>query len=80
MTHEVWLTGYGLLSSLGETADAWWDKLQDRTALDATIDSATYRPFHVHPAAEYDLATQVPKRGDQRAMGPMMQSVARFGV
>lgn len=73
MTREVWLTGYGLLSALGETAEAWWAALAGAEGRGGAADSETYAPFHVYPVADYDLALQVPKRGDRRAMGEMMR-------
>ena len=36
------------------------------------MDHETYAPFTVHPIGEYDIGSQIPKRGDQRAMGPLM--------
>jgi 3-oxoacyl-[acyl-carrier-protein] synthase II len=73
VNREVCITGYGLISPLGETPEAWWTVLNDPAAAAALVDSETYAPFHVAPIGEYDLAAQVPKRGDQRAMEPMMQ-------
>ena len=73
MNREVCITGYGLISPLGETPDAWLSILNDRAAAAALVDSETYAPFHVAAIGDYDLASQVPKRGDQRAMEPMMQ-------
>lgn len=73
MDREVCITGYGLISPLGESPDAWWSVLNDPDAAAALVDSDTYAPFHVVPIGEYDLASQVPKKGDQRAMEPMMQ-------
>ncbi len=72
VAHEVWITGYGLVSSLGERDAEWWPRLQDPASHADVIDSETYAPFHVHPAVELDLSAQIPKPGDQRAMGPMM--------
>ncbi len=69
---DVLLTGYGMINALGETPDAWWTGLNDPKVAAAHIDSEVLKPFHVHRIGEYDLASQVPKRGDQRAMGPLM--------
>lgn len=69
---DVLLTGYGMINALGETSDAWWAGLNDPAAAASHIDSEILKPFHVHRIGEYDLASQVPKRGDQRAMGPLM--------
>ncbi len=73
MTHDVVLTGYGMICAAGETPEQWWETLAAPNPLRAHADSETYRPFHVYPIGEYDLASQVPKKGDQRAMGPMMR-------
>ncbi|HVO14171.1 MAG TPA: beta-ketoacyl-ACP synthase [Alphaproteobacteria bacterium] len=72
MAREVWITGYGLLSPQGETPEAWWPKLQDPAQFRQAIDSESFPPFHVFPIRDYDLSRQVPKPGDQRAMGPLM--------
>ena len=70
---EVCITGYGLLSPLGETPEAWWAALNDPAACRARVDEATTAPFPIHPVADHDLARQVARPGDRRAMGPMMQ-------
>jgi len=72
MTREVWVTGTGLLSPLGETVDQWWPKLGDPAAIDAAIDETSYAPFPVYPIGEYDIDSQIPRPGDQRTMGPLM--------
>lgn len=69
---DVCITGYGLISPLGEDDGAWWNALST-DAWRATRDDETYRPFSVHLVGEVDLSSQIPKPGDQRAMGPMMQ-------
>ena len=70
---EVCITGYGLLSPLGETPEAWWAALNDPAASRARVDEAATAPFPIHTVGDYDLAAQVPRPGDRRAMGPMMQ-------
>ena len=70
---EVCITGYGLLSPLGETPAARWAALNDPAARRARIDEAATAPFPIHTIGDYDLAAQVPRPGDRRAMGPMMQ-------
>jgi 3-oxoacyl-[acyl-carrier-protein] synthase II len=72
MAREVWITGYGLLSPQGETPDEWWPKLQDPALFRQAIDSESFPPFHIFSIRTYDLSRQVPKPGDQRAMGPLM--------
>jgi len=73
MARDVWITGYGLLSPLGETPDQWFDTLAAPERWQAKIDADTYAPFPHHPIGAYPLEKQVPKPGDQRAMGPLMQ-------
>ncbi len=72
MSREIWITGTGLLSPFGEGLDAALDGLDDPVRIAAAADSETFAPFHVHPVPDVDLSAQIPKPGDQRAMGPMM--------
>lgn len=72
MAQDVWITGYGLLSPLGERHEEWWPRLMDPGSLAGAVDSESFAPFHVYPVAEFDISGQIPRRGDQRAMGPMM--------
>jgi 3-oxoacyl-[acyl-carrier-protein] synthase II len=72
VAREVWVTGYGLLSPQGETPEEWGAKLQDPALFRQAIDSESFAPFHIFPIRNYDLSKQVPKPGDQRAMGPLM--------
>jgi 3-oxoacyl-[acyl-carrier-protein] synthase II len=73
MARDVWITGYGLLSPVGETPAAWFEALGDPARWRATVDLETSPPFPIHPIRDYALEKQVPKPGDQRAMGPLMQ-------
>jgi 3-oxoacyl-[acyl-carrier-protein] synthase II len=73
MARDVWITGYGLLSPLGETPAAWFEALGAPARWRGTVDAETYAPFPIHPVRDYALEKQVPKPGDQRAMGPLMQ-------
>ena len=43
---EVWITGIGLASSLGEGLDANWDALN---AGRINVDETNYAPYVVHP-------------------------------
>ena len=70
---EVCITGYGLLSPLGETPAARWAALDDPAVRRARIDEAATAPFPIHTIGDYDLDAQVARPGDRRAMGPMMQ-------
>ncbi|MGQ3676682.1 beta-ketoacyl-ACP synthase [Xanthobacter sp. TB0139] len=63
---EVWITGVGLLSSLGEGLEAHWNALNSGAA--PVTDAETFAPYVVHPLMKVDFSTQIPKRGDQRQM------------
>jgi len=65
---EVWITGIGLVSSLGEGLDAHWAALADRA--EPVLDQTSFTPYVVHPLAPVDFGKQIPKRGDQRQMEP----------
>ena len=62
---EVWITGIGLATSLGEGLDANWDALHQRRI---NVDEKGFAPYIVHPWAPVNLDTQIPKKGDQRQM------------
>jgi 3-oxoacyl-[acyl-carrier-protein] synthase II len=62
---ETWITGIGIVSSLGEGADAHWQGLSERRV---NVDAETFAPYLVHPLAPLDLDKQIPKKGDQRQM------------
>ena len=64
---EVWITGIGIVSCLGEGADAHWQGLAERRI---KVDAETFAPHLVHPLAPLDLDKQIPKKGDQRQMEP----------
>ena len=62
---EVWITGIGLATSLGEGLDANWDALN---AGRINVDEKNFAPYVVHPWTQVNLDTQIPKKGDQRQM------------
>ncbi len=64
---EVWITGIGIVSCLGEGADAHWQGLAERRI---KVDAETFAPYLVHPLVPLDLDKQIPKKGDQRQMEP----------
>jgi 3-oxoacyl-[acyl-carrier-protein] synthase II len=70
---EAWITGIGLVSSLGEGLDAHWDALQAKTV---NVDTTTFAPYVVHPIAKLNYDLQIPKKGDQR----QMETWQRIGV
>ncbi len=62
---EAWITGIGIVSCLGEGADAHWQGLLERRI---KVDTERFAPYLVHPLAPINLDTQIPKKGDQRQM------------
>jgi 3-oxoacyl-[acyl-carrier-protein] synthase II len=62
---EAWITGIGIVSSLGEGLDAHWDALN---AQKINIDDKRFAPYIVHPLAPVSFDAQIPKKGDQRQM------------
>jgi 3-oxoacyl-[acyl-carrier-protein] synthase II len=62
---EVWITGIGLATSLGEGLDTHWDALNARRI---NVDEKGFAPYIVHPWAPVNLDIQIPKKGDQRQM------------
>jgi 3-oxoacyl-[acyl-carrier-protein] synthase II len=62
---EVWITGIGIVSCLGEGAEAHWQGFSEGRI---KIDAERFAPYLVHPLAPLDLDKQIPKKGDQRQM------------
>jgi 3-oxoacyl-[acyl-carrier-protein] synthase II len=62
---EAWITGIGMVSTLGEGPQAHWDRLMEAKP---GADETTYAPYVVHPVATIDFDKQIPKKGDQRQM------------
>jgi len=62
---EAWITGIGIVSSLGEGLDAHWDALSARRI---NVDEKRFAPYIVHPLAPVSFDVQIPKKGDQRQM------------
>jgi 3-oxoacyl-[acyl-carrier-protein] synthase II len=62
---EVWITGIGLATSLGEGLDANWDALNQGRI---NVDEKGFAPYVVHPWAPVSLDSQIPRKGDQRQM------------
>jgi 3-oxoacyl-[acyl-carrier-protein] synthase II len=69
---EVWITGIGLVTCLGETLDAHWQGL----SAPSTADTTSFAPYVVHRAVALDFDKQIPKKGDQR----QMENWQRIGV
>src|SRR6267142_5471970 len=62
---EVWITGIGLATSLGEGLDTNWDALNARRI---NVAEKSFAPYVIHPFAPVNLDTQTPTKGDQRQM------------
>src|SRR5258707_5870444 len=62
---EAWITGIGIVSSLGEGLDAHWDALNAKRI---NVDEKRFAPYIVHPLAPVSFDAQIPKKGDQREM------------
>ena len=72
---EVWITGLGLISSLGEGGSAHWALLTGDDG-DRVVDETSFAPYPVHPLGDIDFATQIERKSDLRQMGPWQ----RIGV
>ena len=70
MAHEVWITGIGLTSSLGEGLDAHWRAMAEAAVPQPVVDLETAAPFAFYPMVPLDLDKQIPRRADQRQMEP----------
>src|SRR5215210_6549327 len=70
---EVWITGIGIVSSLGEGLDAHWEALNQKRV---NVDDKRFAPYIVHPLAPVSFDAQIPKKGDQR----QMETWQRIGV
>ncbi len=67
--NEVWITGLGLVSSLGEGCEEHWQKLAPGTPVEPVVDNSAFSPYPVHPLVELDFSKQIPGRSDLRQMG-----------
>ncbi|HEX7074335.1 MAG TPA: beta-ketoacyl-ACP synthase [Hyphomicrobiaceae bacterium] len=73
---EVWVTGIGLVSSLGEGIEAHAALLSPAARPAPILNESAYAPYSVHPLAPLDLSKQIPKKSDQR----QMEGWQRIGV
>ncbi|WP_367714874.1 beta-ketoacyl-ACP synthase [Nitratireductor sp. GISD-1A_MAKvit] len=64
---DVVITGMGIVSSLGEGADAHWQALTAKVPT-PVLDRERFAPYSIHPLPEIDWGQQIPRRGDQRQM------------
>jgi 3-oxoacyl-[acyl-carrier-protein] synthase II len=68
MTEDIWITGTGLVSSLGEGPAAHAGVLAGTAR--PVVDATGFAPFPIHPVPALELDRQIPKKGDQRQMEP----------
>jgi 3-oxoacyl-[acyl-carrier-protein] synthase II len=71
---EVWITGIGLVSALGEGPEQHWSALMAGKA--PPYDDKTFAPYITFPLVPVNFDSQIPKKGDQRQMEPWQ----RIGV
>jgi 3-oxoacyl-[acyl-carrier-protein] synthase II len=65
---DTWITGVGILSSLGDGAEMNRQKLMVGEA--PVVNVTTIPGYVVHPLAKVIFDAQIPKKGDQRQMEP----------
>ncbi|MBU2581969.1 MAG: beta-ketoacyl-ACP synthase [Alphaproteobacteria bacterium] len=64
---EIWITGIGLASSLGDGVREHWKAMTDAEAGPA-LDVERFEPYRVHPLSDIDFSKQIPKKSDLRQM------------
>jgi 3-oxoacyl-[acyl-carrier-protein] synthase II len=67
---DALITGIGLVSCLGEGADAHWTAIDRPGGFQTVVDTDRFAPYVVHPMVPLELDRQIPRRGDQRQMEP----------
>ncbi len=65
---EVWITGIGLVSSLGEGLAEHWQRLGPHAMSAVAVDSVRHSPYLIHPLVSLDFTRQISKTSDQRQM------------
>jgi 3-oxoacyl-[acyl-carrier-protein] synthase II len=63
---EVWITGVGLLTCLGEGLEATWGHFAAGSP--PRYDDRSFAPYIVHSLGPMSFDKQIPKKGDQRQM------------
>lgn len=67
---DVWITGIGLISSLGEGLDAHWQAMAVDQPHVGSVDTEHFAPFPVLSMVPLELDKQIPRKADQRQMEP----------
>ncbi|HVZ14044.1 MAG TPA: beta-ketoacyl-ACP synthase [Bauldia sp.] len=70
MAREAWITGIGVVSSLGEGPDVHWAAMAEAEHPSPNVDMEFTPPFGIHPMVPLELDKQIPKKSDQRQMEP----------
>ena len=65
---EVWVTGIGLVSSLGEGVGAHWAALAEGGD-GPIVNEQSFAPYPVHALGEIDFSSQIERKSDLRQMG-----------
>ena len=71
---EVWITGVGLLTGLGEGLEKAWEHLE--RGYPPPYDDKSFAPYIVHQLPAMSFDKQIPKKSDQR----QMETWQRVGV
>ena len=71
---EVWITGVGLLTCLGEGLEAVWSHLERGDP--PSYDDKSFAPYIVHQLPPMSFDKHIPKKSDQR----QMETWQRVGV
>jgi len=66
MTREVFITGIGIVSNLGEGIEAHLAAID--ASRPATVEAERFKPHLVHPVVPLEWERQIPKKSDQRQM------------
>ena len=74
---EVWITGVGLLTCLGEGLEATWNFFKRGDP--PPYDEKSFAPYIVHALPPMSFDKQIPKKGDQRQM-EMWQRVGVYAA
>jgi len=70
---EAWITGIGLVSSLGEGAIHHGDSLRRTAENSVVVECERFSPNCVHPLVAFDVASQIRSKNDLRQMGRWQQ-------